>query len=173
MRRTNLFFVWTILTLLGLSSVALFGVLGNATQDRSLVATVSARGQEAPLLAWSGWDALDTIVNLAVTDTEGFLTTAAEELQTYLGDMSGRTWLIVETDISGPAIRLKVDPSDASLSGRNDEAVRLLTDDQGIHITGRTPSPFATARISCWRSWGSAGSSRIQIGLSSPTLCRT
>ena len=138
--------------LLGMLWSTVTGTLGvpqvNATAqelDSGHLGQATINGQAITSGSWPGWSALGSVmVHLGATSADSYLITAAEELQTYLGQISGRTWNLVQLnpgdpDPGGPAIRLKIDSSDPSLSGRNDEAVRLLTDDQGIHITGRTP----------------------------------
>ena len=104
----------------------------------SAVAAVpfSVSASESTAASWSGWDALDTIVVLSPTDE--FLDQAASELQDHLGQISGRSWAISYTDVTGPAIRLAVDPANPNLSGRNNDSVHLLTDNAGITITGKT-----------------------------------
>jgi len=86
--------------------------------------------------SWAGWDSIDTIAIIPSSDE--FLDTAAQELKTYLEDMSGRSWNIVQNDVSGPAIRLQVNPSAPEFTDRNDEAVRIISDVSGIRIIGKT-----------------------------------
>ncbi len=87
--------------------------------------------------SWAGWDGIDTIAILPTSDL--YLNTAAQELQTYLGQMSGRSWTIVQGDVGGPAVRLDVDPDLPEFAGRSDESVQILADTDGIRITGKTP----------------------------------
>jgi hypothetical protein len=90
---------------------------------------------------WAGWDAIDTIYyNPSQEDPNNtFLATAATELETYLEQMSGRSWTIVNSDPAGPAIRLQVNQDAPEFSGRGDEASRTIVDDNGIMIIGKTP----------------------------------
>ncbi|MBI2933784.1 MAG: DUF4838 domain-containing protein [Planctomycetes bacterium] len=93
-----------------------------------------------PPTTWSGWDGLQTIAIVGQDDpTNHFLQQAAQELQTYLGSMSGRTWSVQSSDIQDPAIRLDVNAALPEFAGRNDEAVKILADPDGIRITGKTP----------------------------------
>ena len=93
----------------------------------------AASASDSSAATWSGWAALDTLVILSPTDA--FLDQAANELQDYLGQISGRSWSISYTDVPGPAIRLAVDPTNPNLSGRNNDSVHLLTDSAGITLT--------------------------------------
>ncbi len=52
--------------------------------------------------------------------------------------MSGQAWNVVQGDVVGPAIRLQVNPTAPEFAGRNDEAVRLISDSSGIRIIGKT-----------------------------------
>lgn len=88
---------------------------------------------------WAGWDAISTIYyNPAQEDTHNpFLHTAAQELRTYLQQMSGRSWTVVTgSSPAPPAIYLNVNPAQLSFYG--DEAFRLVVDANGITITGKT-----------------------------------
>ena len=84
----------------------------------------------------SSWDGIDTIAIIPSSDE--FLDTAAQELETYLEDMSGWSWTIVQGDTGDPAIRLDVNPAAPEFADRNDEAVRIISDASGIRITGKT-----------------------------------
>jgi hypothetical protein len=87
---------------------------------------------------WAGWTAINTIYfNTSQDDpTNHFLQTAANELQDYLGQMAGRSFTITHTYPPAPAIYLAVDA--AMLSGHNDEASRLVINNNGVTITGKT-----------------------------------
>ena len=87
--------------------------------------------------SWAGWEGINTIAILPSSDE--FLDTAAQELKTYLEKMSGWSWTIAQGDIAGPAIRLDVNPGAPEFADRNDEAVRIIADDSGISIIGKTP----------------------------------
>jgi hypothetical protein len=89
---------------------------------------------------WSGWDAISAIYyNTAQEDIHNpFLETAADELSTFLEQMSGRSWSIVHADPSGPAVRLQVNPNAPEFSGLGDEATRIIVDNNGVRISGKT-----------------------------------
>lgn len=89
--------------------------------------------------SWIGWDAIDTIYyDPSQEDVfNPFLETAASELDTYLEQMSGRSFSVVTATIpEAPAIYLHV--NSAELSEYGDEAFRLVTNNDGISITGKT-----------------------------------
>jgi hypothetical protein len=87
---------------------------------------------------WAGWDIIHTIYyNPAQEDANNpFLKTAASDLQTYLGQMSGKTWDVVTTSPLPPAIYLLVNAS--QLAGYGNEAFHLVMDSNGVTITGKT-----------------------------------
>jgi hypothetical protein len=88
---------------------------------------------------WAGWDAINTIYyNPAQEDAHNtFLATAASELETYLEQMSGRSWTVVtNTPPAVPAVYLAVNAT--MLGAHGDEAFRLVIDNNGVTITGKT-----------------------------------
>jgi hypothetical protein len=87
---------------------------------------------------WAGWAAINTIYYDTAQDdaTNHFLQTAADELQNYLGQMAGRLFTITHTYPPAPAIYLSVNTT--MLSAHNDEASRLVIDNNGVTITGKT-----------------------------------
>jgi hypothetical protein len=87
--------------------------------------------------SWAGWGSINTIAILPPSNE--FLDTAAQELKTYLGKMSGRSWSVVQGDTGGSAIRLQVNSAAPEFANRGDEAVRLVSDASGIRIIGKTP----------------------------------
>ncbi len=91
---------------------------------------------------WTGWDSINTIYyNPSQEDpVNKCLQTAAQELDTYLGQMSDRLWAVVTgSDPGGPAVRLEVNSGDPEFSSRGDEASRILADGNGIRVIGKTP----------------------------------
>ncbi len=85
------------------------------------------------------WDAINTIYyNPSQEESNNtFLYTAAQELKTYLQQMSGRAWTVVtNTPPVPPAIYLAVDAT--MLAAHGDEAFRLVVDSNGVTITGKT-----------------------------------
>lgn len=87
---------------------------------------------------WAGWTAINTIYYDPAQDdtTNHFLQQAATELQTYLGQMAGRSFSITHTYPVAPAIYLSVNAT--MLSAYNDEASRLIINDDGVTIIGKT-----------------------------------
>ena len=69
-------------------------------------------------------------------ETDDFSNQAAEELKTHLEQMSGEVWDILTTDVTGSAIRIWVDSSLPDFSDRSSEALRLISDVEGIKIVG-------------------------------------
>lgn len=101
----------------------------------SLISTTMPSNARAS--AWPGWSALTTLV---VTSSSGpYLTEAAREFADHIDEVSPKDWTISDSDVEGPAIRLKVDPKEPRLQGRHEEAVWLYSDGDGIHIVGRSP----------------------------------
>ena len=49
----------------------------------------------------ASWDSIDTIAIIPSSDR--FLDTAVQELETYLEEISGRSWTIIQSDVGGPA----------------------------------------------------------------------
>ncbi|MFC2071744.1 DUF4838 domain-containing protein [Chloroflexota bacterium] len=104
-----------------------------------IICTTGSPFISAPVAAagsWAGWGSMDTIAILPTSDE--YLDTASQDLKTYLDEMSGRAWTIVQGYIDPPAIYLNVDNTTDNLTSRGNEAVELLADDNGIHITGKT-----------------------------------
>jgi hypothetical protein len=90
---------------------------------------------------WAGWHTIDTIYyNPAQEDAyNDYLETAATELETYLEQMSGNSWSIVTSSPpASPAIYLIVNPDEAILQGLKSESYRLVINNSGITITGKT-----------------------------------
>lgn len=87
--------------------------------------------------AWPGWSALTTVVMLPADGA--YLSEAAREFAEHVDEVSPRAWTFSDSEVEGPAIRLKVDPDEPRLAGRHEEAVWLYTDDDGIHIVGGSP----------------------------------
>jgi hypothetical protein len=87
---------------------------------------------------WAGWDAINKIYyDAAQDDANSCLAKAAGELDTYLTQMSGRSWTVVtNAPPAPPAVYLAVNAS--MLVGHGDEAFRLVVDSNGVTITGKT-----------------------------------
>ena len=77
----------------------------------------------------------NTIAILSFVDS--YLLRGAEELQDYLGQMSGDVWQVVSLDPAGAALRLVVDENEPTLTGLRDEAVSLFSNN-GLTITSKT-----------------------------------
>ena len=138
-----------------------------------MIFTASSPFIAAPAVSassWAGWDGIDTIAILPTSDV--FLDTAAQELKTYLEDMSGRAWTIVQGDTADPAIRLDVNPDKPEFADRNDEAVQIVSDASGIRITGKTPIAARHGAYILLEKLEFAGSLSIWIGLLSLTHWR-
>ncbi len=90
---------------------------------------------------WAGWSGINTIYYDPSQDDAAnkFLDAAAQELKTYLGKISGRTWTIVQRDPGSISIRLLVNPTAPEFANRGDEAVHLVADSSGVRIIGKTP----------------------------------
>jgi hypothetical protein len=90
---------------------------------------------------WAGWDAINTIYyNPAQEDAYNtYLATVAGELETYLEQMSGRSWNITTgASPASPTIYLTVDATAPDLDGLGEEAYHIVSDANGISITGHT-----------------------------------
>ncbi|HEY4712545.1 MAG TPA: hypothetical protein VIH69_07750, partial [Dehalococcoidia bacterium] len=118
-------------------AVALFMILLIAFPvGMALESTPSARASD-----WAGWGAINRIYyNPAQEDAYNpYLATAASELETYLEQMSGKPWNIVTAaPPASPAIYLTVDAAASALNGMGVEAFHLVSDANGIRITGHT-----------------------------------
>jgi hypothetical protein len=117
-------------------AIALFLILLVALPLSSFFTSIPAIRADA----WAGWEAIDTIYyNPSQEDANNpYLETAANELETYLEQMSGRSWTIVtNSPPATPAIYLAVDAT--MLESYGDEAFRLVVNNDGVTITGKTP----------------------------------
>jgi hypothetical protein len=92
----------------------------------------------ASAAGWAGWSDINEIYfNISQDDAANhFLQKAAQELQTYLGQMAGRSFTITNSYPPAPAIYLSVNAT--MLSGHGQEASRLVLDNNGVTITGKT-----------------------------------
>ncbi|MFH1714133.1 MAG: fibronectin type III domain-containing protein, partial [Candidatus Nealsonbacteria bacterium] len=134
-----------LLTLTGLSSNTLYyyRVRSKDASDNEAISSnqtfSTLSPPPPPPLFWSGWGAINTIYyNPSQEDPDNpFLYTAAQDLRTYLQQMSGRSWTVVtNASPAPPAIYLSVNA--AQLSGRGDEAFRLVANGNGVTITCKT-----------------------------------
>lgn len=74
---------------------------------------------------------------LVITATDAWLTKAAEELETYLEQITGEAWTIYYEDQEGEAIRLEVDAEAPEFAGRTDEALRIQSSN-GFLLKGKS-----------------------------------
>ena len=96
------FLVRTIIFLL------VFVVLSSVGSNSISVPAVKTSG-------WSGWDSIDTIAILPQSDE--FLDTATQELETCLEEMSGRSWTVVRGDTGSPAGAIAFDEAELESLG--------------------------------------------------------
>ncbi|MBI4219559.1 MAG: hypothetical protein HY682_05385, partial [Chloroflexi bacterium] len=101
-----------------------------------LLASPARPASARPARASPGFGAMSVIAVLSTRDA--FLNEASEELSAHLALALGRQWSVSDADVESPAIRLVVDPAEARLDGRGEEAVWLKSDEDGIRITGRS-----------------------------------
>jgi hypothetical protein len=87
----------------------------------------------------NGWEGISQIYyDLAQEDAyDTFLEEAADELKLHLDEALSTTFTIVNEMPEAPAIYLSVNAT--ALSEYNDEGNHILTDFDGVHITGKTP----------------------------------
>jgi hypothetical protein len=87
---------------------------------------------------WPGWNGINTIYyNPAQEDANNpYLQTAAQELKTYLEQMSGKSWTVTNSYPPSPAVYLSVNAT--QLSAHGSEASRLVVNNIGVTITGKT-----------------------------------
>jgi len=122
-------------------SVGVFiGVFTALTLVLGLAFSILHSSSSSAQANFPGWSNIATIYyNSSQEDPNNtFLQQAADELKLQLEKVSG-TYTITTTSPPSTGIFLVVNPNLPALAGKNHEAFQLLTDSQGIHITGASP----------------------------------
>ena len=90
---------------------------------------------------WAGWDAINTVYyNPAQDDADNqYLEQAATELENYLPQAGKDVTITTTSKPASGSIYLEVDASLPDLAGKNEESFRLLSNSNGIYVTGKTP----------------------------------
>lgn len=88
-----------------------------------------------------GWDSISIIYyDPGQEDAKNnFVEQAANDLKEELEKVSGTTFNIETATRPATGIFISVDPNLPEFESRNHEAFKLLTDSNGVHITGKSP----------------------------------
>jgi hypothetical protein len=97
--------------------------------------------------SWAGWDGIDTIA--IIPSSDGFLDTAAQELKTYLEEISRRSWTIIQSDVGGPA-------TDGQLTDYEDVTITVVQLYEDWDINGDGVADVLDM-VLVGQHWGEAG----------------